>query len=58
VEGPEATFHGFSPDLEVRIDYVFVPDSAPVREYRAVPNQEGAYRSDHLPLLAVLEPWA
>lgn len=57
VSGPEGTFHGFSPDLEDRIDYVFVPESVAVREYRAVPDQVGAYRSDHLPLLAVLDPW-
>lgn len=57
VSGPEGTFHEFSPDLQDRIDYVFVPESVPVREYRAVPDQVGAYRSDHLPLLTVLDPW-
>lgn len=56
VFGPWGTFHGFSEDLEDRIEYVFVPKSASVELYRTVEDRDGAYRSDRLPVMAVFEP--
>lgn len=58
VRGPEGTFHGFTNELEDRIDYIFVSEGVAVDEYRALPIREDAYRSDHLPLVTVLYPWS
>jgi endonuclease/exonuclease/phosphatase family metal-dependent hydrolase len=56
VYGPWGTFHGFTDELEDRIDYVFTPDDAEVRQYRTLGIREGAYRSDHLPVVARFAP--
>jgi endonuclease/exonuclease/phosphatase family metal-dependent hydrolase len=56
VEGPEGTFHGWSGDPGRRIDYVFLPINVAVDRYRALPpGGNGAYRSDHLPVVADID---
>lgn len=55
-EGPRETFHGFTGELDGRIDYVFVSTGVTVRRYRTLPVRAGAYRSDHLPVFATFEP--
>ncbi|SFG80393.1 Metal-dependent hydrolase, endonuclease/exonuclease/phosphatase family [Halopelagius inordinatus] len=56
VYGPWGTFHGFTDELRDRIDYVFTPAEAEVLQYRTLGIREGAYRSDHLPIVAHFEP--
>lgn len=56
VSGPWGTFHGFTGELEDRIDYVFTPAEAEVTQYRTLGVREGAYRSDHLPVVAHFVP--
>jgi endonuclease/exonuclease/phosphatase family metal-dependent hydrolase len=58
MEDSEGTFHGFSPDLEDRIDYVLVPESVAVREYRAPRGSGRRVPIGPPPLLTVLEAWA
>jgi endonuclease/exonuclease/phosphatase family metal-dependent hydrolase len=56
VEGPEGTFHGWSGNPGRRIDYVFLPINVGVERYRTLPpGENGAYRSDHLPVVADIE---
>lgn len=55
VFGPWGTYHGFTGEIEDRIDYVFVPAAATVDRYRTVGVREGAYRSDHLPVVATFQ---
>jgi endonuclease/exonuclease/phosphatase family metal-dependent hydrolase len=56
VEGPEGTFHGWSGDPGQRIDYVFLPINVAVDRYRTLPpGENGAYRSDHLPVVADID---
>ncbi|WP_394345787.1 endonuclease/exonuclease/phosphatase family protein [Halegenticoccus tardaugens] len=61
VHGPWGTFHGFTPEIEDRIDYVFTTEEASVHEYRTLDVRAGEYRSDHLPVVADFEfaprPW-
>ncbi len=56
--GPEATFAGFTVDLDEtggRIDYIFVDDSISVLSYGVISDQwNGHYPSDHLPVIAEL----
>lgn len=52
VRGPEKTYHAFTDELEERLDYVFTPETADVREYRTLDIREEGYRSDHLPVAA------
>ncbi|SFR71915.1 Metal-dependent hydrolase, endonuclease/exonuclease/phosphatase family [Halogeometricum rufum] len=56
VYGPWGTYHGFTDELEDRIDYVFTPAEADVLQYRTLGIREGAYRSDHLPVVTHFEP--
>lgn len=56
VEGPRRTFHGFSDELEGRIDYVLASRGVDVRSYRTLPIRVGEYRSDHLPIVTVFDP--
>lgn len=56
VYGPWGTFHDFTDQLQDRIDYVFTPEEAEVLQYRTLGIREGAYRSDHLPVIAHFEP--
>lgn len=55
VRGPEKTYHAFTNEATERLDYVFTPETATVREYRTLEISEGAYRSDHLPVAATFE---
>lgn len=55
VYGPWGTYHGFTGEIEDRIDYVFPPEGASVQQYRTLGVREGAYRSDHLPTIATFE---
>jgi endonuclease/exonuclease/phosphatase family metal-dependent hydrolase len=56
VEGPEGTFHGWSGTPGRRIDYVFLPINVAVERYRTLsPGENGAYRSDHLPVVADID---
>ena len=55
-EGPEGTFHGWSDNPGRRIDYVFLPIDVGVERYRTLPpGKNGAYRSDHLPVVADID---
>ncbi len=54
--GPWGTFHGFTGEIEDRIDYVFTPSDADVLQYRTLGVREGAYRSDHPPVVSYFEP--
>ncbi|MCU4926576.1 endonuclease/exonuclease/phosphatase family protein [Halobacteria archaeon AArc-dxtr1] len=61
VEGPEGTYHGWNdePDPEDRIDYVFVPEPAPVERYQVIPeDHEEGYRSDHLPVSVRIDSYS
>ncbi|WP_199174862.1 endonuclease/exonuclease/phosphatase family protein [Halegenticoccus soli] len=55
VYGPWGTYHGFTPEIEDRIDYIFTTENADVGEYRTLDVREGEYRSDHLPVVADFE---
>lgn len=57
VRGPAGTFHGFDGEDGVgdRIDYVFVPSSVDIREYRVLPPSDDGPRSDHLPVVATFD---
>lgn len=55
VHGPKNTYHAFTNEAKERLDYVFTPDTADVREYRTLEIDDGAYRSDHLPVAAEFE---
>ena len=57
VRGPAGTFRGFDGEDGIgdRIDYVFVPSSVDVREYRVLPPSDDGPRSDHLPVVARFE---
>lgn len=55
VYGPWGTFHGFTDEIEDRIDYVFTLDTATVDWYRTLDVRPGAYRSDHLPVVTEFE---
>lgn len=59
VSGPWGTYHGFTNEVDDRIDYIFTQETATVRWYRTLPVLEDAYRSDHLPVLTKFEfgPW-
>ena len=54
--GPEATFAGFTVDLDEsgdRIDYIFVDDSISVLSHGVISDQwNGHYPSDHLPVIS------
>lgn len=52
VRGPAGTFHGFTGDFGDRIDYVLVGPAGAVERYRALEPNDGAYRSDHVPVVA------
>ena len=52
VHGPWGTYQGFTENIGDRIDYVFTLDTASVDRYRTLDVQPGAYRSDHLPVVA------
>lgn len=56
VYGPWGTYHGFTGEIQDRIDYVFTPAEAEVVQYRTLGVREGAYRSDHLPVVARFRP--
>jgi endonuclease/exonuclease/phosphatase family metal-dependent hydrolase len=56
VYGPWGTYHAFTDEVQDRIDYVFTPEDAEVLQYRTLGVREGAYRSDHLPVVAHFEP--
>lgn len=55
VYGPWGTFHGWTDEIQDRIDYVFTPKEATVTKYRTLGVRTGAYRSDHLPVIAYFE---
>lgn len=55
VYGPWGTYHGFTDEIQDRIDYVFTLDTATVDWYRTLPAREGEYRSDHLPVVTEFE---
>ncbi|MFC7154385.1 endonuclease/exonuclease/phosphatase family protein [Halomarina halobia] len=55
VSGPWGTYHGFTPEIEDRIDYVFTADTAAVDWYRTLDVRPGEYRSDHLPVVTEVE---
>ncbi|WP_231189210.1 endonuclease/exonuclease/phosphatase family protein [Haladaptatus sp. DYF46] len=55
VSGTWGTYHGFTNDIEDRIDYIFTGDTATVNSYRTLPIQENEYRSDHLPVVTDVE---
>lgn len=49
-EGPTATYHAFTGNPMVRIDYVWLSPDATVEHYRTLPTRS-AHRSDHLPVV-------
>ena len=55
VYGPWGTYHGFTNEIQDRIDYIFTLDTATVDWYRTLPVREGEYRSDHLPVVTEFE---
>ncbi|RBI59956.1 hypothetical protein DMJ13_19855 [halophilic archaeon] len=55
VYGPWGTYHGFTPTIKDRIDYIFTLDTATIDWYRTLDVQEGNYRSDHLPVITEFE---
>jgi endonuclease/exonuclease/phosphatase family metal-dependent hydrolase len=55
VYGPWGTYHGFTNNIEDRIDYIFTLDSATINWYRTLDVQEDNYRSDHLPIVTEFE---
>ncbi|SIR88874.1 Metal-dependent hydrolase, endonuclease/exonuclease/phosphatase family [Haladaptatus litoreus] len=55
VYGPWGTYHGFTNDIENRIDYIFTLDTATISWYRTLDVQEDNYRSDHLPIVTEFE---
>ena len=55
--GPTGTFSGFEvgSDLENRIDYIFVTENVEVLQHAILSdNWNGAYASDHLPVIATV----
>ncbi|WP_122091329.1 endonuclease/exonuclease/phosphatase family protein [Halalkalicoccus subterraneus] len=56
VDGPRETYHEFSNELRRRIDYILVSRSADVQSFRTLPIRVGEFRSDHLPIVTVLDP--
>ncbi|WP_122090941.1 endonuclease/exonuclease/phosphatase family protein [Halalkalicoccus subterraneus] len=56
VDGPRETYHEFSDELRRRIDYILVSRDADVRSFRTLPIRVGEFRSDHLPIVTVLDP--
>jgi endonuclease/exonuclease/phosphatase family metal-dependent hydrolase len=55
VSGPWGTYHGFTSEIDDRIDYIFTLDTATVDHYRTLDIRKGAYRSDHLPVMTEFE---
>ncbi|MDD4515337.1 endonuclease/exonuclease/phosphatase family protein [Massilibacteroides sp.] len=56
VSGPEGTFHGFSDQATVRLDYVLVNEKVDVLNYRVLDDElvDGQFGSDHLPVVVDL----
>jgi endonuclease/exonuclease/phosphatase family metal-dependent hydrolase len=51
VRGPWGTYHGFTDNVQERLDYVFPERTASVDRYRTLPIPDDGFRSDHLPVV-------
>ncbi|MDR3446984.1 MULTISPECIES: endonuclease/exonuclease/phosphatase family protein [unclassified Dyella] len=55
VEGPEKTFHDFTGNPSVRIDFIFERGFKPTRFATVTTQQDGRYPSDHFPVMTELD---
>lgn len=55
VEGPEKTFHDFTGNPSVRIDFIFERGFTPTRFATVTTQQDGRYPSDHFPVMTELD---